>query len=821
VGAQAKRVEAEVQQHRAETNAQQAARAERQAAINAADAQYQLTRLNIATGTQAQERGENFAALLWYARAWNGDPEPTHEDMHRIRLGAVLDGMPRLVGVCFHPVGVDDVDFSPLGNRLVTRTIDKENHRGNTAYVWDYTASKLATPPLNHSGPVRFAGFSPDGKLILTASEDKTAAIWDASTGQRLLTKNHDEPLSTAAFVPGGQTVATVSGKKVFFWNSATGELANSTVESPAGIYAIQFSRDGSRFVTSDFDGNARVWETATGHPVGKPYPESAPDGEDIAGERRFASISPGGTVLLTYDGGKCHTYEINTGRLLWELKSNAHWFTWAEDGHQAVISDITTYLVDVQTGNVLQTFKLPRQSRFATLSPKAPILATGITAGGIYLWDIKTGKQIGVPLQCADFLKQLRFSNDGKYLFASAQDGTARVWEMTPKSPVTPYQFDCGQAHKAIFADGSSFSPDGATQFHPQDGGGILEQLKSGRPALVLKHDLPVIGSAFSGDGRRLVTLTQHAVRVWDAGTGETVGPSIPIEGDFEWKPRVEISDDGSRIAVQYEYDWSKGYPVSTNRPQAAIVWRSSGERLFTLPSKIESSQRVFGLIHDDGSVFQSRMSPDGRFLVAGVESDGEITTVDLDTGKRLYHRPAFRGHLYALEIDPASKSFAIATSDGISRSFDILTGEPTGPALRHTSTPESLASNFSESKLVTIAYDRRLRLWDRTTGDLLAIAPGNANDKAECWFNRDGTTIQYASSYPSNAVRSQYRVPTYQGPKEAVTLATQLIAGRFMDSNGGISDLGPNEFIENRAAYRKAWTDWQGLSSSPAEQP
>jgi serine/threonine protein kinase len=283
VGAQAKRVEAEVQQHRAETNAQQAARAERQAAINAADAQYQLTRLNIATGTQAQERGENFAALLWYARAWNGDPEPTHEDMHRIRLGAVLDGMPRLVGVCFHPVGVDDVDFSPLGNRLVTRTIDKENHRGNTAYVWDYTASKLATPPLNHSGPVRFAGFSPDGKLILTASEDKTAAIWDASTGQRLLTKNHDEPLSTAAFVPGGQTVATVSGKKVFFWNSATGELANSTVESPRAFMRFSLvvtEADSSLLILTAMPGSGRqppvtrsVNRTRRVHPTAKILP--------------------------------------------------------------------------------------------------------------------------------------------------------------------------------------------------------------------------------------------------------------------------------------------------------------------------------------------------------------------------------------------------------------------------------------------------------------------------------------------------------------------------------------------------------------------
>jgi serine/threonine protein kinase/WD40 repeat protein len=816
VDAQDKRLEAEVQQHRAEINAQQAARAEHQAAINAADAQYQLTRLNIATGTQAQERGEKFAALLWYARAWQGDPDPAHDDNHRIRLGTVLGEMPRLVGVCFHPVGVGDVDFSPLGNRLVTRTEDLQTHRGKSAYLWDFAASKLAAPPLNHSGPVRFVGFSSDGKIILTASEDKTAAIWDAATGLRLLTKNHDEPLSTAAFVPGGQNVATVADKKVFFWNPSTGQSTNPTIESPAAIYAIKFNRDGSRVVTSDVDGQARVWETATGHAIGKPFPQHASLGPDAAFDKRFASITPDGTRLLTFINGSVQAYEVDSGRQFWEVKSNSYFLKWSEDGNQAVISDATTRLVDGHTGKVLQTFKHPRLSGLAALSTKAPTLATGISGGGIYLWDTKTGKQIGVPLQCADFLRILRISKDGNYLFAASEDGTARVWELTPKSPVTPYQFDCGQANKAIFADGFSVSPDGATRFRPQDGGGTLERLKPGQTPVSISLTSPVIGSAFSGDGGRLVTLTQTDARVWDAATGNPAGPVIPIEGDFELKPRVEISNDGSRVAVQYSYRANKPYPTAARRPQAAIVWQSTGERIFTLPSKIDAGPRLFGLPPDDGAIFESAMSPDGRFLVTGIESIGAISTFDIGTGKALCRAPAFRGHLFGLTIDPASKCIAICSSDGISRAFDILTGAPTGSALRHPVNAVLLALNPGGGKMTTITSDGRMRLWDIAAGDLLAIAPAYAS-YGECWFSRDGSAIQFTSS----DVRSQYRVPTYQGPKDAVTKATQLIAGRYMDSNGGISDLGPSEFLENREAYRKAWMDWQGLSSSPAEQP
>ena len=37
-----------------------------------------------------------------------------------------------------------------------------------------------------HQGAVRHAAFSPDGKLVVTASDDKTARLWEVATGQML-----------------------------------------------------------------------------------------------------------------------------------------------------------------------------------------------------------------------------------------------------------------------------------------------------------------------------------------------------------------------------------------------------------------------------------------------------------------------------------------------------------------------------------------------------------------------------------------------------------------------------------------------------------
>ena len=61
----------------------------------------------------------------------------------------------------------------------------------------------------------------------------------------------------------------------------------------------------------------------------------------------------------------------------------------------------------------------------------------------------------------------------------------------------------------------------------------------------------------------------------------------------------------------------------------------------------------------------------------------------------------------------------------------------------------------------------------------------------------------------------------PTYAWPTDTVPLATQVITGRYLDATDGLADVGHDEFLDNRHAYRKAWLAWQGLPDDPAAQP
>jgi WD40 repeat protein len=108
------------------------------------------------------------------------------------------------------------------------------------------------------------AAFSPDGKRIVTTSQDKTARLWDADTGKPIgePLKGHENYVLSAAFSPDGKRIVTASADRTArLWDAETGKPIGEPLNHAAGLNSATFSPDGKRIVTASADGTARLWE--------------------------------------------------------------------------------------------------------------------------------------------------------------------------------------------------------------------------------------------------------------------------------------------------------------------------------------------------------------------------------------------------------------------------------------------------------------------------------------------------------------------------------------------------------------------------------
>ncbi len=160
-----------------------------------------------------------------------------------------------------HALPVLDTAFSPDGKTLATASQDR------VIKLWDTTTWRERTSLIGHTDKVWGVSFSADGSKLATASLDDTVRVWDAMSGKELMIlRGHRAWVRTVKFSPDGKLLASGSWDfTIKLWDVATGREARTLTGHANSVYAVAFSPDGRRLASGGDDQTIRIWDVATG----------------------------------------------------------------------------------------------------------------------------------------------------------------------------------------------------------------------------------------------------------------------------------------------------------------------------------------------------------------------------------------------------------------------------------------------------------------------------------------------------------------------------------------------------------------------------
>ena len=174
----------------------------------------------------------------------------------------------KLNGPNGHQGDVRTAVFSPDAESRFVLTSGEDGQ----VIVWDRESGKVRMTIDGHEAAATDAVFSADGKWILTASEDKTARVWDATAlwngdgpakaVQKLVLSGHTGAVLSAAFSSDSSEIVTTSEDgSAIVWETATGEQLYALTGHTAAVTAAAFSPAGDRIVTASNDGTVKIWD--------------------------------------------------------------------------------------------------------------------------------------------------------------------------------------------------------------------------------------------------------------------------------------------------------------------------------------------------------------------------------------------------------------------------------------------------------------------------------------------------------------------------------------------------------------------------------
>lgn len=571
-----------------------------------------------------------------------------------------------------HTKQINSLSFSPNGKLIVSASNDK------TIKLWDVFTGKLVNEFIGHTEKVQTALFSPDGRFLVSTSGDDTIRLWDIGKGKQkgaplvahtvrsvplvsdldfnsIVPENSDitsfpvmnEPIekhminctarvSFAAFSPNGKNLVSASENEIRIWDVAYGkQMREPLVGHTDTINSVQFNYDGSYIVSASDDQTIRLWDAATGKQL-----------EVLSGHTsgvKYASFSPNGNEIVSASwDNTIRIWNITNNKHYRIRHKNAEYTTFSKDGKYIISAGWgTVKLIEARTRKQIKEF----QGSIGSISDNSDYVVLSGYDNNIRLTEpfikefpqkkLSTNSRIAY---CAIF------SPNGRIVVSASSDNLLKIWDAETGILKDSYKFTLGAIHHL------SFSPDGrlliissweSTRFY-------IWNIKTKQIVASYSHDTGVNSAVFSPDGKFIVSASKDGiVKKWNLSTQEQEGEdmnALPIRAHCD-------------ISVTYNPCGNQFLTVSRS-VNTIRIWDS------------KTCEQICNTICGRSANF----SPDGKCLI--IADDDSIKVLDLSSQEHIavfYLKDIF-GAIDIVSFSPDGKYLLSATCWGQICIWDVM---------------------------------------------------------------------------------------------------------------------------------------------------